>query len=194
MVYGNMGDDSGTGVAFTRNPATGEKKVFGEYLINAQGEDVVAGIRTPEPIDRLKTDMPEIYGQFINTRAVLESHFKDMQDIEFTIENGKLYFLQTRTGKRTAAAALQAAVDMVDEGLIDKNTAILRIDAASLTQLMYPAFTEKAVKAADALVRDCLPLRERQRARCIFRPKRLKKHAEDGEDVILVRKETSRKI
>jgi pyruvate,orthophosphate dikinase len=174
MVYGNMGDDSGTGVAFTRNPATGEKKVFGEYLINAQGEDVVAGIRTPEPIDRLKTDMPKIYEQFIKYAAVLESHFKDMQDIEFTIENGKLYFLQTRTGKRTAAAALQAAVDMVDEGLIDKKTAILRIDAASLTQLMYPAFTEKAVKTADVLVKGLPASRERQRARSIFPPQRQK--------------------
>ncbi len=191
MVYGNMGDDSGTGVAFTRNPATGEKKIFGEYLINAQGEDVVAGIRTPEPIDRLKTDMPAIYDQFVKYADVLEAHFKDMQDIEFTIEKGKLYFLQTRSGKRTAAAALQVAVDMVNEGLIDKNAALLRIDAASLTQLMYPAFTESAVKSGQALVKGLPASPGAAAGKVYFSAEAAIKHAEDGEDVVLVRKETS---
>lgn len=191
MVYGNMGNDSGTGVAFTRNPATGEKKVFGEYLINAQGEDVVAGIRTPEPMERLKTDMPNIYNQFIECAAILEAHFKDMQDIEFTIENGKLYFLQTRNGKRTAAAALQAAVDMVNEGLIDKETALLRIDAASLTQLMYPAFTENAIKKAELLVKGLPASPGAATGKLYFSAEDIKKHAEAGEAVILVRKETS---
>jgi len=118
MVYGNRGNDCGTGVAFTRNPATGEKKLYGEYLINAQGEDVVAGIRTPEPISKLETDMPEVYKQFVEIATKLENHYKDMQDIEFTIENGKLFMLQTRNGKRTAAAALKVAVDLVNEGML----------------------------------------------------------------------------
>ena len=151
MVYGNMGNTSGTGVAFTRNPATGEKAVYGEYLINAQGEDVVAGIRTPEPIGRLEKDMPEIYQEFIKSAAILESHYKDMQDIEFTIEEGKLYFLQTRTGKRTAHAALKVAVDLVEENLIDKETALMRIDPISLNQLLYPTFDEKILDQMEPL-------------------------------------------
>src|SRR5690606_6952978 len=128
MVFGNMGDDSGTGVAFTRNPATGEKKLFGESLINAQGEDVVAGIRTPQSIEKLREIMPEIFEQFVNIAELLENHYKDMQDIEFTIEKGKLYILQTRNGKRTAFAAVKIAVDLVDEGKITKEEAIMRVE------------------------------------------------------------------
>jgi pyruvate,orthophosphate dikinase len=132
MVFGNMGEDCGTGVAFTRNPATGENKLYGEYLINAQGEDVVAGIRTPEPIDKLKEVMPEIYHEFAQIAEKLEKHYKDMQDMEFTIEKGKLYMLQTRSGKRTAAAALKVAVDLVGEGLINKKEALLLVDPKTI--------------------------------------------------------------
>ena len=139
MVYGNMGNTSGTGVAFTRNPSTGEKKLYGEYLINAQGEDVVAGIRTPQPISKLSEDLPEVYEHFVKVANLLEQHYKDMQDIEFTIENGKLYMLQTRNGKRTTAAAMRAAVEMVKEGLIDKETALTRIDAQQIDQLLHPS-------------------------------------------------------
>jgi pyruvate,orthophosphate dikinase len=148
MVYGNMGNTSGTGVAFTRNPATGENKVFGEYLINAQGEDVVAGIRTPSTIDRLEHDLPEVYAQFTKIANILENHYKDMQDIEFTIEEGKLYMLQTRNGKRTAAAALKVAVDMVNEGILTKKEALMKVDASSITQLLSPQFDANALKAA----------------------------------------------
>ncbi|OPY57755.1 MAG: Pyruvate, phosphate dikinase [Pelotomaculum sp. PtaU1.Bin035] len=137
MVFGNMGDDCGTGVAFTRNPSTGEKKLYGEYLINAQGEDVVAGIRTPQPIAALDKDMPEIYRQFADTCNLLEKHYRNMQDIEFTVERGKLWILQTRNGKRTAPAAIKIAVDMVDEGLITKDDAILRVEAGQLDQLLH---------------------------------------------------------
>ncbi|XJZ25747.1 pyruvate, phosphate dikinase [Bacillota bacterium Lsc_1132] len=137
MVFGNMGNDSGTGVAFTRNPSTGEAVLYGEYLINAQGEDVVAGIRTPQPIATLKDEMPEVYQQFAETCHRLEQHYKDMQDIEFTVERGKLFILQTRTGKRTAQAAIQIAVDMVEEGIIDKKTALLRVDPDQLNQLLH---------------------------------------------------------
>ena len=148
MVFGNMGDTSGTGVAFTRDPATGENKLLGEYLINAQGEDVVAGIRTPQPIDTLKEVMPEIYKQFIDTVKTLEHHYKDMQDVEFTIENGRLFFLQTRNGKRTAASAINVAVDLVEEGLITKEEAIMRIEPKQLDQLLHPKFEDKALKEA----------------------------------------------
>jgi pyruvate,orthophosphate dikinase len=137
MVFGNIGDDSGTGVAFTRNPATGEKKIYGEYLMNAQGEDVVAGIRTPHPIADLQKESPEIYAQFVKNCETLEQHYRDVQDIEFTIERGKLYMLQTRNGKRTASAAIKAAVDMHEEGLITKEEALLRVDPASLNQLLH---------------------------------------------------------
>ena len=146
MVFGNMGLTSGTGVAFTRNPATGEKKLFGEYLINAQGEDVVAGIRTPETIETLERDMPEIYKEFVNICHLLEKHYKDMQDMEFTIERGKLYMLQTRNGKRTSEAAINIAVDMVEEGLITKEDAILRIDPKSIDQLLHKTFSKEALK------------------------------------------------
>ena len=144
MVFGNMGWDSATGVAFTRNPATGEKKLYGEYLPNAQGEDVVAGIRTPKPIDDLAKEMPESYKQFQEIADLLERHYKDVQDLEFTIERGKLYMLQTRAGKRTGAAAVKIAVDMVKEGLIDKATAVKRVDPALLDQLLHPMIDPKA--------------------------------------------------
>jgi len=148
MVYGNMGDDSGTGVAFTRNPATGEKKLFGEFLINAQGEDVVAGIRTPKEIDQLKKIMPEIYKQFKEIAERLDDHYKDMQDMEFTIENGKLYMLQTRNGKRTAPAALRIAIDLVESGTLSKEEALLKVDPKQLDSLLHPQFDSKALKTA----------------------------------------------
>ena len=144
MVFGNMGDTSGTGVAFTRNPSTGEKKLYGEYLINAQGEDVVSGIRTPQPIAKLEEELPEVYGQFVNIANLLEAHYKDMQDIEFTIENKKLYMLQTRNGKRTTNAAVKIAVDMVDEGVISKEEAIIRIEPSQLDQLLHPSIDPNA--------------------------------------------------
>jgi len=147
MVYGNMGETSGTGVAFTRNPATGEKKLYGEFLMNAQGEDVVAGIRTPQTIDQLKEVMPDVYEQFVAIAEKLERHYRDMQDMEFTIERGKLFMLQTRNGKRTAAAALKVAVDLVAEGMIDKKEALLKIDPKQLDALLHPTFEPAALKA-----------------------------------------------
>ena len=146
MVFGNTGEKSGTGVAFTRNPATGEKKLYGEYLMNAQGEDVVAGIRTPNPISHLEQDMPEVYQQFVDIATKLENHYKDMQDMEFTIENGKLYMLQTRNGKRTAAAALKIAVDLVDEGLATTKEALLKVEPRQLDSLLHPTFDPDALK------------------------------------------------
>ena len=143
-----MGNDCGTGVAFTRNPSTGEKKLYGEFLMNAQGEDVVAGIRTPSPIDELKNTQPEVYKQFAEIADKLESHYRDMQDMEFTIERGKLFMLQTRNGKRTAAAALQIAVDLVNEGMLTKEEAIVKIDPRSLDALLHPTFEPKALKNA----------------------------------------------
>ncbi|HBQ46359.1 MAG TPA: pyruvate, phosphate dikinase, partial [Ruminococcaceae bacterium] len=151
MVFGNSGDKSGTGVAFTRNPATGEKKLFGEYLINAQGEDVVSGVRTPQPIHQLKQDLPQVYEQFAKVASTLENHYKDMQDMEFTIENGKLFMLQTRNGKRTATAALKIAVDMVDEGMITKEEAVLRVEPKQLDALLHPQFDAEALKKAKAI-------------------------------------------
>ena len=148
MVFGNMGDTSGTGVAFTRNPSTGEKQIYGEYLINAQGEDVVAGVRTPQPITRLKEDLPDCYEQFMQIAKTLEDHYRDMQDMEFTIQEGKLYFLQTRNGKRTAPAALRIACELVDEGMITKEEAVSRIEAKALDQLLHPRFDPEAIKAA----------------------------------------------
>ena len=149
MVYGNMGDDSGTGVGFTRNPSTGENKFFGEFLVNAQGEDVVAGIRTPQPVAEMAKWNKEIYNQILGIKKTLEDHYRDMQDIEFTIERGTLYMLQTRTGKRTGAAAVKVACDMVKEGLIDEKTAVLRIPANDLTQLLLPSFDPKAKAKAE---------------------------------------------
>ena len=151
MVFGNMGETSGTGVAFTRNPSTGEKGIYGEYLINAQGEDVVAGVRTPQPITKLAEDMPEVYEEFMAIANKLENHYRDMQDMEFTIQEGKLYFLQTRNGKRTAHAAIQIACDLVDEGMITKEEAILRIEAKSLDQLLHPTFDAKSLKEGEVI-------------------------------------------
>src|SRR6185295_6047280 len=138
MVFGNLGDDSGTGVAFTRNPSTGEKKFYGEFLVNAQGEDVVAGIRTPLEIDEMARRLPKAYAELLDTQDRLEKHFHEMQDIEFTVERGKLFLLQTRTGKRTASAAVRIATDMIDEGLIDRRTAVQRVAPEQLDQLLHP--------------------------------------------------------
>ncbi len=191
MVFGNMGDTSGTGVAFTRNPSTGEAKIYGEYLINAQGEDVVAGIRTPLPIARLEEDMPEVYAEFMRIATLLEKHYKDMQDMEFTIEDKKLYFLQTRSGKRTAPAALQIACDLVDEGMITKEEAIIRIDAKSLDQLLHPTFDTAALKAAKP-VGNALPASPGAAAgKVYFTAEDSVAAAEKGDRVILVRLETS---
>jgi pyruvate,orthophosphate dikinase len=191
MVFGNMGNTSGTGVAFTRNPSTGEAKIYGEYLINAQGEDVVAGIRTPQPITKLEDDMPEVYTEFMRIANLLEEHYKDMQDMEFTIEDKKLYFLQTRNGKRTAAAALQIACDLVDEGKITKEQAVARIDAKALDQLLHPAFDTKALKASNP-IGGALPASPGAAAgRVYFTAEDAKNHHDKGERVILVRLETS---
>ena len=149
MAFGNMGDDCGTGVAFTRNPATGEPGLMGEFLMNAQGEDVVAGVRTPMPISKMKEIMPDVYNQFLDVCKTLEKHYRDMQDMEFTIEQGRLYMLQTRNGKRTAAAAIRIACDLIDEGMINEKEALLQIDAKSLDMLLHPTFDAAALKAAD---------------------------------------------
>ena len=191
MVFGNMGDTSGTGVAFTRNAATGEKMIFGEYLINAQGEDVVAGVRTPKPIATLEKDMPDVYVEFMNIANKLEQHYKDMQDMEFTIEKGKLYFLQTRNGKRTANAALKIAVDMVDEGLLTTDEALLRVEPKQLDQLLHPAFDQNALKAAKSLGKG-LPASPGEGAgKVYFTAEDAKAAADAGERVVLVRLETS---
>ena len=191
MVFGNMGNTSGTGVAFTRNPATGEAKIYGEYLINAQGEDVVAGIRTPSPIDKLAEEMPEVYEEFVRIANLLENHYKDMQDMEFTIEDKKLYFLQTRSGKRTAQAALKIACDLVDEGKITKEEAIKRIDAKALDQLLHPRFDDKAIKEAKAIGKGLPASPGAAAGRVYFTAEDAKKHHDMGERVILVRLETS---
>ena len=146
MVFGNAGEDSGTGVAFTRNPATGENKLFGEYLLNAQGEDVVAGIRTPQPISTLAETMPDLYNEFVATANKLETHYRNMQDLEFTIEHGTLYMLQARNGKRIPTAAVKIAVDLVEEGLISRTEALLRINPDSVGAILYPEFDEQALK------------------------------------------------
>ena len=193
MVFGNMGNTSGTGVAFTRNPSTGEKGIYGEYLINAQGEDVVAGIRTPQPITKLSEDMPECYEEFIKIATKLENHYKDMQDMEFTIQEGKLYFLQTRNGKRTAAAAIKIACDLVDEGKIDKEEAIKRIDAKSLDQLLHPTFSATDLASAK-LIGEALPASPGAAAgKVYFTADKAKKQGKGGagERVILVRLETT---
>ena len=153
MVFGNMGETSGTGVAFTRNPATGEKKLYGEYLLNAQGEDVVAGIRTPSPISELQNQMPDVYKQFVDIASKLEAHYRDMQDMEYTIEEGKLYMLQTRNGKRTAAAALKIAVDLVDEGVLSEKEAVLKVEPKQLDSLLHPNFDAAALKAAPVIAK-----------------------------------------
>lgn len=191
MVFGNMGETSGTGVAFTRNPATGEKAIFGEYLINAQGEDVVAGIRTPQPITRLQEDMPECYKEFMDIAENLEKHYKDMQDMEFTIEQGKLYFLQTRNGKRTAQSALKIAVDMVEEGLITKEEAILKVDPKQLDTLLHPNFDKEELKNAKVIAKGLPASPGAACGKIYFTAEDAKKHHEQGEKVILVRLETS---
>lgn len=191
MVFGNMGMSSGTGVAFTRNPSTGEKRLFGEYLINAQGEDVVAGIRTPQSIDTLKEEMPEMYDQFVNITQKLEAHYKDMQDIEFTIENGKLYILQTRNGKRTAKAAINVVVDLVNAGTIDKEEAIMRIEPNQLDQLLHPTFDPKALKSAELLAKGLPASPGAATGKVYFHADDAVLHAKEGEKVLLVRQETS---
>ncbi len=191
MVFGNSGNRSGTGVAFTRNPATGERALFGEYLINAQGEDVVAGIRTPSPISHLKEDMPEVYEEFAAIADRLEKHYKDMQDMEFTIENGKLFMLQTRNGKRTAAAALKIAVDLVDEGMIDEKEAVLRVEPKQLDSLLHPQFDATALKAAKAIGKGLAASPGAACGRVVFTAEDAKEWADRGEKVILVRLETS---
>ena len=191
MVFGNMGDTSGTGVAFTRNPSTGEKKIYGEYLINAQGEDVVAGIRTPKPISVLAEDMPAVYDEFMTIANKLELHYKDMQDMEFTIEDRKLYFLQTRNGKRTAAAALKVAVDLVAEGLITEKEAVLRVDPKQLDQLLHPNFDTEAL-ASSTVIGTGLPASPGAGAgQVYFTAEDAKNAHERGEQVVLVRLETS---
>src|SRR6056297_1017584 len=191
MVFGNIGQSSGTGVAFTRNPATGENKVFGEFLLNAQGEDVVAGIRTPRDIEELKDIMPDVYDKFIEVNEILEEHYKDMQDIEFTIQEGTLYILQTRTGKRTADAAVNIAVDMEKEGLISKKTAIMRIDPEDITQLLHPNFKEKELEKADILAKGLAASPGAATGKIYFTSEKAASIVDEGEDVILVRKETS---
>ena len=191
MVFGNSGDRSGTGVAFTRNPATGEKALFGEYLINAQGEDVVAGVRTPSPISKLKEEMPEVYQQFADTANKLEQHYKDMQDMEFTIEDGKLYMLQTRNGKRTAAAALKVAVDLVDEGMIDEKTAVLRVEPKQLDSLLHPQFDAEALKKAAVIGKGLAASPGAACGRVVFTAEEAKEWHDNGEKVVLVRLETS---
>ncbi len=193
MVFGNMGNTSGTGVAFTRNPSTGEKGIYGEYLINAQGEDVVAGVRTPQPITKLAEDLPECYKQFMEIATKLENHYKDMQDMEFTIQEGKLYFLQTRNGKRTAPAAIQIACDLVDEGMIDKKEAVLRIEAKSLDQLLHPTFDKDSLKAGE-VIGEALPASPGAAAgKVVFSAEDAKALGKGGkgERVVLVRLETT---
>ncbi len=193
MVFGNSGNNSGTGVAFTRNPATGEKALFGEYLINAQGEDVVAGIRTPSPIAHLKDQMPEVYDQFVEIATRLENHYKDMQDMEFTIEDGKLYMLQTRNGKRTAAAALKIAVDLVDEGMIDEREAVLRVEPKQLDSLLHPQFDAEALKKAEVIGKGLAASPGAACGQVVFTAEDAKESVENGsmKKVVLVRLETS---
>ncbi len=189
MVFGNMGDDCGTGVAFTRNPSTGEKAFFGEYLINAQGEDVVAGIRTPEPIATLKEKMPEVFAQLEDVYKKLESHYKDMQDIEFTVEKGKLYMLQTRSGKRTAVAAVKIACDMLKEGLIDEKTAVLRVEPEQVEQLLHPMIDPKTEYVSIAKGLPASP--GAAVGKVVFTAADAEEWVAKGEKVILVRTETS---
>ncbi len=191
MVYGNSGNTSGTGVAFTRNPATGEKKLFGEYLINAQGEDVVAGIRTPSEIATLKTEMPEVYEEFAKIAQRLEDHYNDMQDMEFTIENGKLFLLQTRNGKRTATAAVKIAVDLVNEGRISKEDALLMVDPKQLDALLHPTFSDASVKKSQVIGKGLAASPGAGTGKIYFEAKDVIEAKKNGEDAILVRLETS---
>ena len=192
MVFGNMGEDCGTGVAFSRNPATGENEIFGEFLMNAQGEDVVAGIRTPQSIDKLKEINPEVYEDFAKYAKMLENHYKDMQDMEFTIEHGKLYMLQTRNGKRTANAALKIAVDLANEGMISKKEAVLRIEPKQLEQLLHPNFNIEKLKLAKAIAKGLAASPGAATGKVVFSAQKAKELAEAGEkELILVRLETS---
>ena len=191
MAFGNMGDDCGTGVAFTRNPATGEKKLFGEFLTNAQGEDVVAGVRTPMPISEMAEKFPEAFAQFTKVCQILESHYHDMQDMEFTVEAGKLYMLQTRNGKRTAPAALKIACDLVDEGMIDEKQAVAMIEPRTLDTLLHPQFDTKALKAAQPVGRALAASPGAACGRIVFTAEDAKAWADRGEKVVLVRLETS---
>ena len=191
MVYGNSGENSGTGVAFTRNPATGENKLYGEYLINAQGEDVVAGIRTPQPIETLKEIMPDVYTAFEKNAQILEQHYKDMQDMEFTIENGKLFMLQTRNGKRTAPAALQIAVDLVNEGMITKEEAMFKVEPNQLEQLLHPAFDKDALAHAQEIAKGLAASPGAGTGKIYFNAEDVVQAKERGEKAILVRLETS---
>ena len=191
MVFGNMGDTSGTGVAFTRDAANGTNALFGEFLVNAQGEDVVAGVRTPQPIAEMAEAFPEVYKEFVRIAELLEKHYKDMQDMEFTVERNKLYMLQTRNGKRTATAAVKIAVDMVEEGLIDKKTAVTRIEPAMIDQLLHPMFDKKDLDASTP-VASGLPASPGAAAGGIyFNAADAAKAVEDGKKAILVRLETS---
>ena len=191
MVFGNMGETSGTGVAFTRNPSTGEKKLYGEYLLNAQGEDVVAGIRTPEPISHLQEQMPEVYQQFIDIAGKLEAHYRDMQDMEYTIERGKLFMLQTRNGKRTAAAALKIAVDLVDEGVLSEEEAVLKVEPKQLDSLLHPNFDAAALKAASVIAKGLPASPGAATGAIYFTADEAAEHGKNKEKVILVRKETT---
>ena len=191
MAFGNMGDDCGTGVAFTRNPATGEKKLFGEFLTNAQGEDVVAGVRTPMPISEMADKFPEAYAQFTQVCEILEKHYHDMQDMEFTVENGKLYMLQTRNGKRTAPAALKIACDLVDEGMIDEKKAVAMIEPRTLDTLLHPQFDAKALKAAAPIGKALAASPGAAAGKIVFTAEDAKEWAARGEKVVLVRLETS---
>ena len=191
MVFGNTGDTSGTGVAFTRNPATGEKKLFGEFLMNAQGEDVVAGVRTPQTIDQLAEVMPEAYKQFTDICAKLEYHYRDMQDMEFTIEDKKLYMLQTRNGKRTAAAAMKIACDLVDEGMITEEEAVAMIDPKSLDALLHPTFDAAALKKAKVIGTGLAASPGAACGKVVFTAETATDWAKSGQKVILVRLETS---
>jgi pyruvate,orthophosphate dikinase len=192
MAYGNMGNDSGTGVAFTRNPSTGEKKLYGEFLMNAQGEDVVAGIRTPQSIDQLKDIMPDVYKQFVDVANKLESHFKDMQDMEFTIEKGRLFMLQTRNGKRTAQAALRVACELVEEGMATPNEALLKIEPKQLDQLLHPNFDLAALKAAKVIAKGLPASPGAATGKIYFTAEEAEAAHEAGEKlIVLVRMETS---
>ena len=191
MVFGNSGDDSGTGVAFTRSPVNGEKAIFGEFLVNAQGEDVVAGIRTPKPISEMAESFPDVYKDFVKTAEILEKHYKDMQDMEFTVENNKLFMLQTRNGKRTAAAAVKVAVDLVEEGLIDKETAVMRVDPEAIDQLLHPSFDAEAEKSAVKIAKGLPASPGAAFGQIYFTANDAEKAAEGGAKVILVREETS---
>ena len=191
MAFGNMGETSGTGVAFTRDPATGEKHLMGEFLMNAQGEDVVAGVRTPQKIDQLKEVMPEVYDQFVGICHKLEDHYRDMQDMEFTIEDRKLYMLQTRNGKRTAKAALKIACDLVDEGMITEEKAVTMIDPRNLDTLLHPQFDAEALKKAEPIAKALAASPGAACGKIVFTAEDAKEWAARGEKVVLVRLETS---